>query len=112
MTHSSHQPGAGAEAEGHTHEPAGFIGRYIFSRDHKVIGIQYILTGLAMAVVGGLLAVLIRLQLGWPTHQWTLLDRLFPGIVDGVMTPEFYLALVTMHGTIMVFFFISYVLVI
>ena len=111
MTHSSHQPGAGAEAEGHTHEPAGFIGRYIFSRDHKVIGIQYILTGLAMAVVGGLLAVLIRLQLGWPTHQWTLLDRLFPGIVDGVMTPEFYLALVTMHGTIMVFFFISYVLV-
>jgi cytochrome c oxidase subunit 1 len=98
--------------EKHAEEPLGFVRRYIFSQDHKVIGIQYILTGLLMAVVGGLLATLIRLQLGWPTHQWTLLSRLLPGgIVSGVMTPEFYLAVVTMHGTIMVFFFISYVLV-
>src|SRR3972149_10538759 len=47
-----------------------------------------------------------------PAHQWTLLGRLLPGgMSSGIMTPEFYLALVTMHGTIMVFFFISYVLV-
>jgi cytochrome c oxidase subunit 1 len=90
----------------------GFIRRYIFSTDHKVIGIQYILTGLAMAIAGAFLAALIRLQLGWPTHQWLLLSRLLPkGMPGGVMTPEFYLAVVTMHGTIMVFFFISYVLV-
>ncbi|OFV90355.1 MAG: cytochrome c oxidase subunit I [Acidobacteria bacterium RIFCSPLOWO2_12_FULL_65_11] len=90
----------------------GFVRRYIFSTDHKIIGIQYILTGLIMAIVGAWLAVLIRLQLGWPEHQWVFLSRLLPkGMPSGVMTPEFYLAVVTMHGTIMVFFFISYVLV-
>jgi cytochrome c oxidase subunit 1 len=89
-----------------------FIWKYIFSTDHKVIGIQYILTGLAMALVGGTLAGLIRLQLGWPGLQWPLLGKLMPvGMPSGVMTPEFYVALVTMHGTIMVFFFMSFVLV-
>ena len=90
----------------------GFVRRYIFSTDHKVIGIQYILTGLVMALVGATLACLIRLQLGWPEHAWPLLARLLPeGYPGGIMAPEFYLAVVTMHGTIMVFFFISYVLV-
>jgi cytochrome c oxidase subunit 1 len=90
----------------------GFIRRFVFSTDHKIIGIQYILTGLLMALVGAALAALIRLQLGWPEHQWVFLSRLLPtGMPGGVMTPEFYLAVVTMHGTIMVFFFISYVLV-
>ena len=90
----------------------GFIRQYVFSTDHKVIGIQYIITGLVMAVVGALLAALIRLQLGWPEAQWPLLAQLLPtGMAGGVMAPEFYLAVVTMHGTIMVFFFISYVLV-
>jgi cytochrome c oxidase subunit 1 len=89
-----------------------FIRHYVFSTDHKVIGIQYIVTGLVMALVGAALAALIRLQLGWPDETWPLLARLFPtGYAGGVMTPEFYLAVVTMHGTIMVFFFISYVLV-
>jgi cytochrome c oxidase subunit 1 len=89
-----------------------FVRRYIFSTDHKIIGIQYIVTGLLMALVGGTLAGLIRLQLGWPSRQWPALATLMPtGMPSGVMTPEFYMALVTMHGTIMVFFFISYVLV-
>ena len=106
------EPRAEQQRHGHTEEPLGFVRRYIFSTDHKIIGIQYILTGLFMAVVGALLAALIRLQLGWPTHQWTWLGQLLPtGMPSGVMTPEFYLAVVTMHGTIMVFFFISYVLV-
>ncbi len=95
-----------------SNEPQGFLSRYVFSLDHKVIGIQYILTGFAMAVVGGLLAMLMRLQLAWPGRQWPLLGKLFPeGMFEGIMTPEFYISLVTMHGTIMVFFFISYVLV-
>ena len=96
-----------------THDaPQSFIRRYVFSTDHKVIGIQYILTGLVMAIVGAFLAVLIRLQLGWPTAPKAFLGELFPvGMPGGIMTPEFYLAVVTMHGTIMVFFFISYVLV-
>ncbi len=99
-------------AHGPSEGPTGFVRRYVFSTDHKVIGIQYIVTGLLMALAGAALAVLIRLQLGWPEHQWQLLSRLLPkGMPSGVMTPEFYLAVVTMHGTIMVFFFISYVLV-
>ncbi|MBI4575945.1 MAG: cbb3-type cytochrome c oxidase subunit I [Planctomycetes bacterium] len=71
----------------------GFLRRYVFSTDHKVIGIQYLVTALVMAVVGSALAVLIRTQLAWPARQ--------------VVSPETYLSLVTMHGTIMVFFVIS-----
>jgi cytochrome c oxidase subunit 1 len=112
-----HGSAAAVTTSGDAHDeaagaPHGFIRRYVFSTDHKVIGIQYIVTGLVMALVGAMLATLIRLQLGWPEHQWTLLARLLPaGMPGGVMTPEFYLAVVTMHGTIMVFFFVSYVLV-
>ena len=72
--------------------PQGFVRKYIFSTDHKVIGIQYIVTGCAMALMGGLLAMLIRLQLAWPGHQWPLLEKLFPqGMLGGIMAPEFYL---------------------
>jgi len=89
-------------------EPQSFVRRYIFSTDHKVIGIQYYLTAMAMAVVGGTLAMLIRLQLGWPDEKWPLLAKLFPrGMSGGVMNPDFYLALITMHGTLMIFFVVS-----
>ncbi|HXF05141.1 MAG TPA: cytochrome c oxidase subunit I, partial [Blastocatellia bacterium] len=54
------------------HEPTSFLRRYIFSTDHKVIGIQYLLTGMVMAVIAGTMAMLIRLQLGWPTAKWPL----------------------------------------
>ncbi len=93
-------------------EELGFWRRYVFSTDHKVIGIQYMVTGFLMAIVGGLLAMLMRMQLAWPQRQWGWLESLFPnGMAGGYMAPEFYISLVTMHGTIMVFFFISYVLV-
>lgn len=91
------------------HEP--FIRRYIFSLDHKVIGIQYLFTSLLMALVGGVLAMLIRLQLGWPGVRWGLAAALFPGgFAGGQMKPDFYLAVVTMHGTIMIFFVLTTVL--
>ncbi|MFQ5776905.1 MAG: cbb3-type cytochrome c oxidase subunit I [Terriglobia bacterium] len=94
------------------HAPHGFLRRYIFSTDHKVIGLQYLLTGMAVAIIAGLLAMLIRLQLAWPAVKWPLLGKLFPvGMEDGLMRPEFYLALVTMHGTLMVFFVVSFALV-
>ncbi len=87
------------------------IWRRIFSTDHKVIGLQYYFTAMVAAVIGGLLALLIRLQLGWPGKAWPFLGKLIPeGMQGGVMKPEFYLALVTMHGTIMVFFVISFAL--
>ncbi len=85
-------------AHGEEHQaPQGFLRRYVFSTDHKVIGLQYLFTAMFMALVGGALAVLIRYQLAWPEKT--------------VVTPETYLALVTMHGTIMVFFVVSLALV-
>src|SRR5919107_716642 len=88
--------------------PTSFIRKYIFSIDHKVIGIQYILLALAAVVVGMIMSLLMRLNLSWPGHGWPILETLFPtGAPGGVMTPEFYLSLVTMHGTIMVFFVLT-----
>jgi len=96
-----------------SHEaPRSFWTRYVFSRDHKVIGLQYYFTAVAMALVGGLLAMLIRLQLAYPADAWPLLEKLMPDAWEGgYMKPEFYLSLVTMHGTIMVFFVVSLALV-
>jgi hypothetical protein len=88
--------------------PTGFIRKYIFSVDHKVIGIQYIMLALAAVVVGMIMSLLMRLNLSWPNRGWPILETLFPtGAPGGVMTPEFYLSLVTMHGTIMVFFVLT-----
>ena len=80
----------------HAHEaPKGFIRKYIFSLDHKVIGKQYICLALFSAFVGMFLSLLMRLRLVWPAIK-------LPFFPDGIL-PEQYLALVTMHGTIMVF---------
>jgi cytochrome c oxidase subunit 1 len=79
----------------HAHpEPTSFLGRYVFSVDHKVIGKQYMITGLVMALAGGFLAFALRSQLAWP-------GAAVPGY--GVVAPHDYNSLVTMHGTIMVF---------
>ncbi|HAF13974.1 MAG TPA: cytochrome c oxidase subunit I [Blastocatellia bacterium] len=93
----------------HRHEaPTSFIRKYIFSLDHKVIGIQYIILALVAVVVGMTMSVLMRLNLSWPGTHWPILGTLFPnGAPGGVMNPEFYLSLVTMHGTIMVFFVLT-----
>ena len=90
------------------HEKQGFVSKYIFSFDHKMIGKQYFTLAMSMGFVGGILAVLIRLQLGFPSQPWPFLENLFPvGMASGIMTPEFYVSLFTMHGTIMVFFLLS-----
>src|SRR2546425_7779905 len=93
----------------HRHEPpTGFIRKYIFSLDHKVIGIQYILLALVAVLVGMIMSVMMRLNLSWPGAHWNLLASLFPaGAPGGVMGPELYLSLLTMHGTIMVFFVLT-----
>ncbi len=93
----------------HRHEPPkGFIRKYIFSLDHKVIGIQYILLALTAVLVGMMMSVLMRLNLSWPGSKLSILGTLFPtGAPGGVMSGEFYLSLVTMHGTIMVFFVLT-----
>jgi cytochrome c oxidase subunit 1 len=82
----------------------GFFGKYIFARDHKIIGLQYFFLALAAALVGVVMSLLMRLRLAWPQRRWPLLEAIFPvGFKDGLMQPEFYLAMVTMHGTLMVF---------
>ncbi len=92
----------------HDHAPTSFIFKYVFSKDHKVIGIQYYLTAMTMALIAGLLAMAIRLQLGFPESSFPGLEKLFPqAFAGGVMDPAFYTMLFTMHGTIMVFFVLS-----
>ena len=89
-------------------EKQSFVSKYVFSFDHKMIGKQYFTLAMTMGFIGGILAVLIRLQLGFPSAPWPFLENLFPvGMASGIMTPEFYVSLFTMHGTIMVFFLLS-----
>ena len=95
-----------------THAPQSFWTRYVFSTDHKTIGKQYLFTAFFMGVVSIGWSILIRLQLAWPGATWPLLGKIFPRLYEGgVLLPETYLSLVTMHGTIMVFFVISFALV-
>ena len=82
----------------HSHAPQGFIRKYIFSLDHKVIGIQYFFLALTAVFVGMFLSLLMRIHLVWPTAVLPLV---------GEIKPEMYLSLLTMHGTIMVFFVLT-----
>jgi len=99
-------PAEALHHDGELHaEPTTFLRKWVFSLDHKVIGMQYLGIGAFMAVVGGLSAYLIRWQLAWPESPvpgfaWVPEPLMF----EGAVPPEFYNALVTMHGTIMVFF--------
>ena len=93
-------------------ESPGFLSRYVFSLDHRVIGLQYLMTAMGMALVGGLLALLVRIQIAWPSHEFRAVSRFLPqGFDQGIMKPEFYAALFTMHGTIMIFFVLSAALI-
>src|SRR5262249_58499783 len=95
--------------EVHRHPaPTGFIRKYIFSTDHKVIGIQYWCLALFSVFVGMGLSLLMRLQLGWPGQEWGFLKTLFPTAAEnGTISGELYLSLLTMHGTVMVFFVLT-----
>lgn len=92
----------------HDHHELSFVQKYIFSEDHKVIAKQFLISGMFWAIIGGGLSMLFRLQLGFPNSNLDWLKPLLGGwIENGKMNPEFYLALVTMHGTIMVFFVLT-----
>ncbi|SMG48922.1 cytochrome c oxidase subunit 1 [Marivirga sericea] len=94
--------------EHHDHEQS-FISKYIFTTDHKMIGKQFLITGIMWGLIGVGMSVIFRLQLGFPEMQLTWLKPLLGGWISetGQLDPEFYLALVTMHGTIMVFFVLT-----
>ncbi|HTC40207.1 MAG TPA: cbb3-type cytochrome c oxidase subunit I [Candidatus Acidoferrales bacterium] len=96
--HAAHQHAA----------PTSFIRKHVFSLDHKVIGKQYYALALLAVFIGMVLSWLMRLHLGWPAWPIPMLDKLSAvGAPQGVMTPEYYLSLMTMHGTLMVFFVLT-----
>src|SRR5947208_4104185 len=93
------------ETHAHAHE-LSFLRKYIFSEDHKVIGIQFLFSGMIFLFIGGLLALMVRLQVGWPTGTIPFVGRWFPASWGDRMSPEFYTMLFSMHATIMIFFVI------
>jgi cytochrome c oxidase subunit 1 len=92
----------------HGHHHQSFISKYVFSMDHKTIGKQFLITGIIWAIIGGLFSVLFRLQLGFPGQSFPILETFFGHWAKGgTIHPEFYYALVTMHGTVLVFFVLT-----
>jgi cytochrome c oxidase subunit I len=107
VTETSHDVHLDEHGVHHHHE--AFITKYVFSQDHKMICKQFLLTGMFWAIVGGLMSVLFRLQLGYPDAHFQILEDVFGSkwAKGGQIQPEFYYALVTMHGTILVFFVLT-----
>ncbi len=101
----------------HEHEhgdkyQSNFITHYIFSQDHKIIARQFLFTGIFWAIIGAAMSIVFRLQLGFPESSLTWLQPILGKwiVVNegvGTLSPEFYYALVTMHGTILVFFVLT-----
>lgn len=106
-------PMSGAHSHGHDHalhhEELGFLKKYIYSTDHKIIGIQFMFVGLLFMVLAGLLAMLIRWQLAWPDAKVPILSAIMGW--PGGMPPEFYNMVFTMHASLMIFFVIIVLLV-
>ncbi|KIM09737.1 MAG: cytochrome C oxidase [Sulfurovum sp. FS06-10] len=93
----------------HGHHKETFITKYIFSLDHKMIAKQYLIAGLLMGIVGVVLSLFFRMQIAWPEQSFGIF-KMFLGdnfAPNGVMRNDIYLALVTVHGTIMVFFVLT-----
>ena len=98
---------SGQAAAAH-HPPTSFIRKHIFSLDHKVIGKQYYALALVAVLVGMVLSWLMRIHLGWTNYAIPGLHLLSAnGAPGNIMTPEYYLQLMTMHATIMVFFVLT-----
>ena len=103
VTHGVHHDG-----DGHHHHKQSFITKYNFTQDHKTIAKQFLITGIIWAVIGALFSVLFRLQLGFPDQTFPFLETIFgKWAKGGKIEPEFYYALITMHGTILVFFVLT-----
>ncbi|MBX7074869.1 MAG: cbb3-type cytochrome c oxidase subunit I [Pirellulales bacterium] len=99
-----------AGSHAHSHAPSqgigAFLRTYVFSLDHKVIGIQFLFSTLLWFVVGGLLALAVRWQLAWPWSDMPIVGRMLFSAQGGQISPEFYTMLFTMHATVMIFFVI------
>jgi cytochrome c oxidase subunit 1 len=104
--HDHGHDGHGNGHEHHHHET--FITKYIFSQDHKMIAKQFLVTGMIWAIIGGFFSVLFRIQLGFPDATFPWMETVFGHWAKGGrLDPEFYYALTTMHGTILIFFVLT-----
>ncbi len=95
-------------SDDHGHHKETFISKYVFSMDHKMIAKQFLITGIIMGTLGMAMSMIFRLQLAFPDMKFPF----FEGIMghwgkDGKLDPNFYLALITIHGTIMVFYVLT-----
>ncbi|MDN3708100.1 cbb3-type cytochrome c oxidase subunit I [Myroides ceti] len=109
MSAVGHDLAHGHDQEHEHHHKETFVTKYIFSTDHKMIAKQFLITGIFMGIIGIGMSLLFRMQIAWPEESfkvfsWLLGDEFAPG---GVMRNDIYLALVTIHGTIMVFFVLT-----
>src|ERR1700754_2161474 len=81
---------------GEHHHKETFISKYVFSMDHKMIAKQFLITGIIMALIGMVLSVFFRLQLGWPDQQFPILQTfLGKWAPEGRLDPSFYMSMVT-----------------
>jgi len=104
----THEVSHGHDATHDHHHEESFLSKYVFSMDHKMIAKQFLITGMIWAIIGGLFSVLFRLQLGYPDATFPFLEDVFGKWArGGKISAEFYYALVTMHGTILVFFVLT-----
>jgi len=109
MSNHSHDHAVDSH-DGHDHHEHHdtFWTKYVFSQDHKMISKQFLVTAIVMAVLAMLMSLIFRLQLGWPDQKFPFLETILGKWgADGKLDPNFYLALVTIHGTIMVFFVLT-----
>lgn len=105
--HASHHGDHGHD-EHHEHHEQTFWTKYVFSTDHKMISKQFLITAVFMAFIAMAMSMIFRLQLGWPETKFAFLESIIGKWgKDGRLDPQFYLALVTLHGTIMVFFVLT-----
>jgi cytochrome c oxidase subunit 1 len=96
------------DGNGVHHHKQSFISKYVFSQDHKTIAKQFLITGIIWAIIGAFFSVLFRLQLGFPNESFPILETfLGKWAKGGKIDPQFYYALITMHGTILVFFVLT-----
>lgn len=97
-----------AHHDAHDHHQESFLTKYIFSQDHKMIAKQFLITGIVMAVFAMVLSILFRIQLAWPDTDFPILEVFLGKWAEGGrIKPEFFLSLVTIHGTMMVFFVLT-----
>lgn len=108
MSAVAHEHVDAHDDHGHHHKET-FITKYIFSQDHKMIAKQYFITGvLVMGFIGIAMSLIFRMQLAWPGESFAIFETfLGKWAPEGVMDADVYLALITMHGTIMVFFVLT-----